>query len=167
MCLHGRLAQNTRCAVDTQAIGVQAVALSRVRGLKPFAVRADTDRASVALSRVRGLKLSLRGVGPLFNGRTLTSAWIETMDMPIFSSISFVALSRVRGLKRHVLLTLDFDAGRTLTSAWIETSRMNQRTGNGRVALSRVRGLKLFFLVKSSLFPPVALSRVRGLKPQG
>ena len=36
VCLHGRLAQNTRCAVDTQAIGVQAVALSRVRGLKLF-----------------------------------------------------------------------------------------------------------------------------------
>lgn len=52
----------------------------------------STMRCDVTLSRVRGLKRHVLLTLDFDAGRTLTSAWIETMDMPIFSSISFVAL---------------------------------------------------------------------------
>ena len=55
------------------------------------------------------------------SGRTLTSAWIETM---------VVSVSPVRGTCR------------TLTSAWIETMWNNFDSPEQAVALSRVRGLK-------------------------
>ena len=100
MCLHGRLAQNTRCAVDTQAIGVQAVALSRVRGLKQFYGPENKLLAKVALSRVRGLKRMPQVYLSWLGSRTLTSAWIETREEVEAEEENAVALSRVRGLKR-------------------------------------------------------------------
>ena len=57
----------------------------------------------VALSRVRGLKpigIEIEGAG---EGRTLTSAWIETFSSSNGSVVFIVALSRVRGLKLPVL----------------------------------------------------------------
>ena len=100
------------------------VALSRVRGLKPLEVEKANRRYGVALSRVRGLKLKescldlkglvvalsrVRGLKPfqffrfiLANGRTLTSAWIETLCMAWNRECFLVALSRVRGLKQPI-----------------------------------------------------------------
>ena len=84
---------------------------------------------------MRGLKLLVNNLADRpRNGRTLTSAWIETcvssMDMPIFSS------------------------SRTLTSAWIETRRMASIDRALDVALSRVRGLKQRFLFDNHKSPP-------------
>ena len=71
---------------------------------------------------MRGLKLRVRGGTRRHPGRTLTSAWIETIRGQEPRVIPFVALSRVRGLK----------------PAYREKSG-----GDLAVALSRVRGLKL------------------------
>ena len=55
---------------------------------------------AVALSRVRGLKrLPHEAFTALGEGRTLTSAWIETGDRKGKGDKRVVALSRVRGLK--------------------------------------------------------------------
>ena len=122
MCLHGRLAQNTRCAVDTQTIGAPAVALSRVRGLKRTNGGRRKKAAEVALSRVRGLKLyDDKDNAVIMAGRTLTSAWIET------------------GMQSTAWTML---LCRTLTSAWIETRKTHNLNSISLVALSRVRGLK-------------------------
>ena len=76
---------------------------------------------SVALSRVRGLKHLTIGNNRVGQGRTLTSAWIETFTR---------------------FFRLNIIAGRTLTSAWIETSSCSVSAVSAPVALSRVRGLK-------------------------
>ena len=56
------------------------------------------------------------------DGRTLTSAWIETYWHLCISEQGNVALSRVRGLKQYMFEQLAISSiGRTLTSAWIET----------------------------------------------
>ena len=53
--------------------------------------------------------------------RTLTGAWIETLDMGIILSICL---------------------SRTLTGAWIETAHISPGSLRSLVAPSRVRGLK-------------------------
>ena len=98
----------------------------------------------VALSRVRGLKRDGRGGKYPPSGRTLTSAWIETIK----------SLAATRTWK-----------SRTLTSAWIETPSSVIQSLMNRVALSRVRGLKLKTAFLLQVASKVALSRVRGLKP--
>ena len=101
---------------------------------------------TVALSRVRGLKPAAEPSIMIFEGRTLTSAWIETFRglstlfkfavalsrvrglKPSLGCASEgtgkVALSRVRGLKPEGVPPLFQGGGRTLTSAWIETCRI-------------------------------------------
>ena len=74
--------------------------------------------------------------------RTLTSAWIETVLLFTPEHARKVALSRVRGLKRWRLRKYKIRSRRTLTSAWIETSWVTIPQTSGEVALSRVRGLK-------------------------
>ena len=59
--------------------------------------------------------------------RTLTSAWIETINLTWTDTDMMVALSRVRGLKR---ITGRFDLVKPI------------------VALSRVRGLKRLYLLR-------------------
>ena len=78
------------------------------------------------------------------DGRTLTSAWIETYWHLCISEQGNVALSRVRGLKQYMFEQLAISSiGRTLTSAWIETPERLSSLTVFLVALSRVRGLKL------------------------
>ena len=103
---------------------------------------ADDALCRVALSRVRGLKPYMTTIAAARASRTLTSAWIETMQ----------------GWKIDAA-----DDSRTLTSAWIETVDRVTTGEPGTVALSRVRGLKQQTLRQQGK-DYVALSRVRGLK---
>ena len=70
-----------------------------MRGLKLVRARLHMVGAAVALSRVRGLKRRVKNVDNWENSRTLTSAWIETIDTDNAFERRYVALSRVRGLK--------------------------------------------------------------------
>ena len=55
----------------------------------------------------------MRKAAEVLSGRTLTSAWIETMQANACLPVSSVALSRVRGLKLFPLfLRCDRDHGK-------------------------------------------------------
>ena len=66
--------------------------------------------------------ISLGSSFTIIEGRTLTSAWIETTPSWSWPPGWKVALSRVRGLKPALRRKMKALSGRTLTSAWIETS---------------------------------------------
>ena len=115
-----------------------------MRGLK----RRTTDARQKPLSRtLTGAwieTLQLRLLRYCKASRTLTGAWIETIDD--FGQESLQVSRTLTGAWIETWLHLNsrlLGNCRTLTGAWIETTRAVRMCYNLEVAPSRVRGLKL------------------------
>ena len=76
-------------------------------------------------------------------GRTLTSAWIETYFLVLFSCLAYRRTLTSAWIETTIgEISASISERRTLTSAWIETIEDKKLIRSTLVALSRVRGLK-------------------------